>query len=94
MTTNTTPTISHTRFAIQTAFGIGRTTIYLLAPAIGAVMISNSLDNQENSLLKVGIFLMAIVISWILIGLDYYFLMKKIKITTPAVTTTDEHDNV
>lgn len=94
MTTNTTPTFSHTRFAIQTAFGIGRTTLYLLGPAIAAVMISNSLENQENGLLKVAVFLIAFIISWILIGLDYFFLMKKIKVTTPTVITTEEHNKV
>jgi len=92
MTTNTTPTISHTRLAVHTAFGIGRVTLYLLGPAVAAGIISNSFQNQENGLLKAGVFLIAFVISWILIGLDYFFLMKKIKITTPGVTTTEEHN--
>lgn len=79
MTSPTQPKISHTQLAVHTLFGIGRVTLYLLLPALAAGWATR-LVAPEDGIIKALLFVCAFIFSWCLIGLDYWFFMRKISI--------------
>lgn len=71
--------IQHTRLMVHTLFGIGRVTIYLLLPALTAGWATH-LVASGSGIIKALLFVCAFIFSWCLIGVDYWFLMRKISI--------------
>lgn len=72
--------ISQTHLTLYTLFGIGRITLYLLVPALLMVRYQNNLGDRLDGIEKFLLFVATFVFSWIIILLDYRFVLKKQKL--------------
>lgn len=70
------------RLALYTMFGLVRITLYLLVPALLMVRYQNGrVDNPFEGFEKFLLFVGTFILSWVFIIVDYYFVLKRQKVT-------------
>ena len=89
MSENNTPVVSQKKLITQTMFGMGRKTLYLLLPAFGAIGLYRYMG-VDNDSVRIGLLLCAFVFSWVCIGLDYVYIMRRVSVTDEKKDSVDQ----
>lgn len=73
--------LNHSKLYILTIFGVLRVTAYFFLGSLGASFIIKTYISNPTTAIKIVILLSGFLFSWILIFLDYWFILRKMSVT-------------